>query len=65
MENKNLKNVWLVIAVLVVAALAWWWWSQQVSAPLNEAALEQELNALDLGNVEAELGTTDADVNSL
>jgi len=65
MENKNLKNILAVVAVVIVLVLGWWWWSQRVEAPVDETALEQELNALDLGDVEAELGTTDLDVNSL
>jgi cytoskeletal protein RodZ len=65
MENKNLKNIWLGLVVVAVLVLGWWWWSQRVTAPTDEEVLERELNALDLGNVEAELNTTDTDINSL
>lgn len=70
---------WMWVAAAAVAALAvlgfWMWWAQEAATPeiggpaLNEsdttAAIEQELQATDLGNLEAELQATEADLQSL
>jgi len=75
MENNNSK-MWLgvAVAVAVVGLFAWMWWAQPAAAPVSETglsatdttlAIDQELQATDLGNLEAELQATDADLNAL
>ena len=69
--------VWVVV-VAVVAVGLWMWMGRQAAAPgTSETAgpalgaddttesIEAELNATDLGNIEAELQATEADLNSL
>ena len=78
MNTQNKTWLWVVV-LLAVAAAAWLWWGYwPVSAPgtsetagpaLSQedttAAIEQELGATDLGNLEAELQSTEADLQSL
>ena len=67
------KWMWLAaVAIVVLAVLGWWMWQrpQQVTAPETSeqdttVAIEQELQATDLGDLEAELQATEADLNSL
>ncbi len=59
--------VWVVV-VVVVAALGWWWYQNRVSMPPvsdKTSAIQQDLSAIDLGNVDQEIQSTNADVNSL
>lgn len=81
MQNtQNSKTwFWVAAAVVAVAVAGWLWWGYwPASAPSTSetagpalstddttAAIEQELNATDFGNLEAELQATDADLNSL
>lgn len=75
MENNNSK-MWLgvVLAVAVIGLLGWMWWAQPAAAPTSETGLsatdtaseiDKELQATDLGNLNSELQTTDADLNAL
>lgn len=79
-QSNNRNRTWLAAAAIaaLVAVGAWMWWARQAAAPgvpetagpaLNAddttAAIEQELNATDLGNLEAELQSTEADLQSL
>ncbi len=61
--------MWIWVAVVLVAVALGWWWSQnRVSMPPvsdKTAAIEKDLSAIDLGNVDKELQSTDADVNAL
>jgi hypothetical protein len=72
------KWVWLAAAALaVLALLGWWMWrgAREAVAPqagepvLSEsdttAAIDQELQSTDLGNLEAELQAAEADLQSL
>lgn len=79
METTSSKTwLWAVVAVAVVAAAWLWLGSRPASAPdTSETAgpalsaddtsvnLEAEVNATDLGNLEAELQSTEADLQSL
>ena len=75
MENNNSK-MWLGVALVAAAVglLAWMWWAQPAAAPESETglsatdttlAIDQELQATDLGSPADELKTTDADLNAL
>lgn len=81
MENMNTNpsnsKMWTVVAVAVFAAVilaGWLWWAKPATAPETEtrlseidttSELDMELQATDLGDLEAELQTTDADLNAL
>lgn len=78
MEQNSKTWLWVVAVVAVVAAAWLWWGSWLASAPSSSetagpaltaedtsSAIEAEANATDLGNLEAELQSTDADLNSL
>ena len=79
MEQNSKTWLWVTGAVVVAAVFGgWFWWSNQAVAPttsdtagpvLSEtdttAAIDQELNATDFGNLEAEMQATDADLQSL
>jgi len=79
MQASGPKNwMWLAAAAIaVLLVLSWWMWrgAREASAPetgepaLSEsdttATLEQELQSTDLGDLEAELQATDADLQSL
>ena len=78
METQNKTWVWVVVVVAVVVA-AWLWWGYwpasapstsetagpALSADDTTAAVEQELNATDFGDLETELQSTEADLQSL
>ena len=79
MEPKSKKWLWILLVVVVIA-MVWWLVrsSNEATAPgVGEnagpalsgddttAAIEQELNATNLGDIETELQETDADLNSL
>ena len=78
MDNTTSKKsfwAWLV-AVVVLALLVFLWLSRskEAGAPFGDeslssddttAALERELQATDLGDLEKELQSTEADLNSL
>lgn len=77
-NNKNKKIVLITLAVLAAAALLgiWWWRSQSpnifnistppVAAPEDSSsAINQEIGALDIGNLDAEFQQIDADLNQL
>lgn len=71
------SKTWLWVAIAVVAVLAaagWMWLATPASAPVSETGLtaddttdvlDQELQATDLGDLDAELQATDADLNAL
>lgn len=72
------KRMWLAAAAIaILAVLGWWMWrgAREVTAPeiggsaLSEsdttAAIDQELQSTDLGDLEAELQATNADLQSL
>ena len=72
--EKSKTWVWVVVAVAVLAVAGWMWLANPVTAPVNEtgvsetdttATIDEELKATDLGDLEAELQATDADLNSL
>jgi len=79
MNIQNKTWLWAVLAIVVLAVVWWLWWgSRQATAPgisetagpvLSEedtvAAIEQELGVTDFGNLEAELQSTEADLQSL
>ncbi|MBI3046113.1 MAG: hypothetical protein HYY86_01005 [Candidatus Harrisonbacteria bacterium] len=78
MEQKSKTWLWVVVAA-VIAAAAWLGWSywpasapsvSEIAGPALSAddtttAIEAELNATDFGDLEAELQSTEADLNSL
>ena len=71
MESQKSKT-WIWVVVVVLLAVALWWWNQQsaiapeiVSEGDTTVAIDQDLNAVDLGDVDAELQDLEADVNSL
>ncbi len=62
------------VAAAILAVAGWMWWAKPAAAPVSEtglseadttAALDEELQATDLGDLEAELQATDADLQSL
>ena len=67
------KKLLIAIIVIVLAAAALWWWQSQVpAAPSAEetgsddtATISQELDAVDLGDLDKEFQTIDADLNAL
>lgn len=79
MEQTSPKTWLWVVVVVAVAAAAWFWlgsWPASapdtsetagpaLSADDTTATLEAEANATDLGNLEAELQSTEADLQSL
>ena len=73
----NTKNIILLIVVVAVAVLLFWMWQQgvlpfgqQAEAPATEqgdttAAVQEQLDAVHLGDLDAELQGIDTDLNSL
>ncbi len=72
------KWMWLAAAALVaLAAFGWWMWqsAEEAAAPelggpaLSDSdttlSIDEELQSTDLGDLEAELQATDADLQSL
>ena len=71
--------VWIVIAAVVLAGVAIWWYvayrpapestTAETTMPLSgedtTAAIEQDIEAVDLGNVDEELDALDQDINQL
>ena len=79
-QSNNRSWNWLAVAAIAVliAVGAWMWWARQAAAPGasetagpalgiddTSVAIEQELNATDFGNLESELQSTEADLQSL
>jgi len=76
-QNSSKTWLWVVAVVVAVAAGVWLWQSRQAAAPTLEisgpalnaedttVAIEAELNATDFGDLEAELQSTEADLQSL
>lgn len=75
MENKNNTWVWVVVlVVLALAALAYYYYGSSVPAPAEttgevqeadttqDAALAAELEALDVGSLDAELQDIDKEL---
>jgi len=79
MESQNKTWLWALVAVLILAAAGWMSWSsrQAVAPSVSEtagsaltvedttSAIEAELNATDFGDVDKELQSTEADLQSL
>lgn len=77
METQNSKTwLWVVVAAVVVAVAGWLWLgyypatAPETAGPAlggedTTAAIDQELNATDFGDLEKELQATDADLNAL
>lgn len=70
------KNILIIAVAVVVIALAGWLWYQKGYAPATEQETSQEqsdttssiqadLEALDLGDLDAEFESIDQDLNSL
>lgn len=77
MQNKQLVLATALIAVVMLGA-GFWWLNQKPlvipeppnSVPVSTATdtttvIEQDLNAVDLGNLDAEFQTIDQDLNTL
>lgn len=76
MESKSKTWLWALAAALVLAVAVWLWWgwrqavAPEIAGPVLgptdiTAAIDQELNATDFGDLETELQSTEADLNSL
>ena len=77
MEQNSKKWMWVAAVVVVLAVLGWWMWQKPASVTAPETAgpalspedttvaIEQELDATDLGDIDAELQATEADLQSL
>lgn len=79
-KGKSWTWVIAAVVVAAIAVLAWWWYVIQLNpypiAPENEVLpslaggdtvgdIEQDLGAVDLGNVDQELNELDKDINQL
>lgn len=77
MESKSKTWLWLAVTAIIVAA-AYWLWLSYLPAKAPESAvgpalsaddttntIEQELNTTNLDDLEKELQSTEADLNSL
>lgn len=63
-------TMWVVIAIIVVLALVFIFWQGPAATPEvgtedTTSAIDAQLGGIDLGNLEAELGDIDADLNQL
>lgn len=71
MESQKSKTWIWVVAVILLAVVIWWWSQQPAVAPETVSrgdttvAIDQDLTAVDLGDVDTELQGLEADVNSL
>ena len=79
MEQNSKTWLWVVAVVIVLAAFGvWFWQSNQAVAPATSetagpalsaddttTSIDKELNATDFGDLEVELQSTEADLNSL
>lgn len=77
--NKKSSVIIIIGAIVVLAVLGIWYWKIQtppVSEKTNEpqqsvkkedstSAIDQELNSIDIGDLNAEFQTIDSDLNSL
>ena len=73
--RKSRTWFWVVgVAVIALAVVGWMWWATPAAAPVSETGLtetdttseiDMELQATDLGDLEAELQATEADLQSL
>ncbi|MDP3727613.1 MAG: hypothetical protein Q8R35_03165 [bacterium] len=68
------KKLLIAIIVIVLAAAALWWWQSNAPATPSAgetvgsddtAAISQELETVDLGDVDKEFQAIDADLDSL
>lgn len=66
--------LWVAAAAAVLAVAGWMWWATPAAAPVSEtglsetdttAELDAELQATDLGDLDAELEAMNADLNAL
>ncbi len=62
--------VWAVIIAIIVLAAIFIFWEGPVATPEigtedTTSAIDAQLGSIDLGNLEAELGDIDADLNQL
>ena len=76
-NNNKKKNVLIALAVLAAAVvLGIWWWRSQPSnvfnisapptvAPDSSSAINQEVEGLDIGDLDAEFQQIDAELNQL
>lgn len=77
--NKKSLVIIIIGAIVVLAALGIWYWKiqtpsvpEKTSAPQQSvkkedstSAIDQELNSIDIGDLNAEFQTIDTDLNSL
>ena len=68
----NKKLLIAIIVIILAAAGIWWWRSQAPATPSGEAAgnddtatISQELETVDLGDLDKEFQSIDADLNAL
>lgn len=67
----NQKLLIAIIVIILIAAGLWYWQSNRSSAPTEStgddtsAAISQELGTVDIGDLDKEFQTIDADLNSL
>ena len=78
-QNSSKTWLWVLVAVVVLVVAGWLWWGywsvtvpstsetggRSLSTDDTSVAIEAEVNATDLGNLEAELQSTEADLQSL
>lgn len=73
MEGKSKKSwIWWLVLVIIIAALAilMFWQGPSVQAPEigtgdTTSAIDAQLSGIDVGNLENELQSIDADLNQL
>ncbi len=73
--EKSKTWLWFAgVAIVVLAVAGWMWWATPAAAPVSETGLsatdttseiDAELEMTDLGDLEAELQATEADLQSL
>lgn len=71
------KNLIIIIAVIILLVVAVWYWQSQgptsQNAPVSEGsasddtttAIDQDLRDIDLGNLDQDFQSIDADLNNL